>query len=148
MPTGDRYDQACEEAAENPMQHVDLQFIEALVIRSKPTVGQCLEVLDHVCKVPRKRKWSFNVVPQDRIAHKVEAITMSKDALSSAIAKAAAELKVDGTAVTTILLAERYSKLLSKGAGDDAEDNANFRVALQAKVDNLEQKLDQLLARK
>ena len=135
-------------AMQHQIRNIDVQFIAAKFNPRKPTVEQCLEVLDHVCKVPRKRRWSFSGTPQarpatedhpDRDSDGVNALWLSPEALSIALVDAATRFKYNGTAVKDILLSERYLKLVAGEGGNEAEESANFRVALQAKVDGLEE---------
>ena len=141
------YDQACEEAEENQIQDVDLRFVGGLIVPGKPSAKQCLAVLDMVCKVPpKKRRFSLSgAVPAKAKAGAdvdedgVAPLKMSEEELATAIAKAARTLKLDSRAVKALVLNERYLDLVTKGPSNDAEESANFRVALQAKVDGLEE---------
>ena len=58
MPTGDRYDQACEEAAENPLQGMDFDFVFTS-LRKRPSARACIAVLDAVCGTPKAAKKPF-----------------------------------------------------------------------------------------
>ena len=69
----------------------------------------------------------------------VHGFVPNPEALSIALVDAATRFKYNGTAVKDILLSERYLKLVAGEGGNEAEESANFRVALQAKVDGLEE---------
>ena len=121
------------------------------------SLGKCC--LTHP-KVPKKRRFSLNVIPAAEEAGAdvdddgVAPLSMSKDMLRIQIRAEATALKIDGSAVAALVLNDRYLNLLKGSAGGDAEESANYRVKMEAKIEGLEadlvevkEKLNQLLAR-
>ena len=149
------YDQACEEAAENPVQHMDFDFA-LTTFRKRPSAGTCVAVLDAVCGAPKKQAKPFfkrlfscggdssaKVVDEGAVAD----IFMSVQDLKAAIAKAASGTSANGAAVAAIVTKPRYLKLCDQ-VEDAAQESANYRVKMREDILELKEtnvRLEQMI---